>query len=93
MPSKGISADGFYALVEKEQHQQRSNPLRFNSGNAPLKQLNSGAIDAAAAGSNSRFRCAAGHINQPFEIEQGVRPTFSARLTLPLVNVYFRQSH
>ena len=56
-------------------------------------QLNSGAIDAAAAGSNSSFRYAAGHINQPFEIEQGVRPTFSARLTLPLVNVYFRQSH
>ena len=51
------------------------------------------AIDVAAAGNDDRLRCAAGHINQPFEIEQGIRPTFSTRLTLLLVNVYFRQSH
>lgn len=51
------------------------------------------AIDVAAAGNDDRLRCAAGHINQPFEIEQGIRPRFSTRLTHLLVNVYFRQSH
>ena len=55
--------------------------------------MNSDAISVAPARNDPRFRRAAGHINQPFEIEQGVRPTFSARLTLPLVNVYFGQSH
>ncbi len=54
---------------------------------------NSHAIDVTAAGNDDRLRCAAGHINQPFEIEQGIRPRFSTRLTLLLVNVYFRQSH
>ena len=54
---------------------------------------NSNTIDVAAAGSDARLRCAAGHINQLFENEQGIRPRFSTRLTLLLVNVYFRQSH
>jgi hypothetical protein len=39
---------------------------------------NSDAIDVITAGNGSRFRSAAGHINQPFEIEQGIRPTFSS---------------
>ena len=38
---------------------------------------NSHAIDVTAAGNGSRLRYTAGHINQPFEIEQGIRPTFS----------------
>ena len=54
---------------------------------------NSDTIDVAAAGNDSRLHCAAGHINQLFENEQGIRPRFSTRLTLLLVNVYFRQSH
>ena len=74
MPSKGISADGFLSLVENEQHQQGSNPYA-----ATLVTLlpNSHAIDVTAAGNGSRLHYAAGHINQPFEIEQGIRPTFS----------------
>ena len=74
MPSEGISADGFLALVEEEQHQQRSNPC-----DAILAMLlpYSDAINMATAGNGSRFRYAAGHINQPFKIEQGIRPTFS----------------
>ena len=51
------------------------------------------AIKLSPASNILYFRDAAGHINQAFEIEQGIQRTFSPRLTLLVVNVYFRQSH